>query len=43
MRLIQQGGGRMMMSMMGGGGTHYKNAKDKQYVVDKEFWERVFN
>ena len=34
----QQQGGRMMMSMMGGGGTHYKNAKNKQYVVDKEFF-----
>lgn len=38
----QQGGGRMMMSMMGGGGTHYKNAKDKQYVVDKEFFGKEF-
>ena len=34
----QQGGGRMMMSMMGGGGTHYKNAKTKQFIVDKEFF-----
>ena len=38
----QQQGGRMMMSMMGGGGTHYKNAKDKQYVVDKEFFGKEF-
>ena len=38
----QQGGGRMMISMMGGGGTHYKNAKDKQYVVDKEFFGKEF-
>ncbi|WP_333808866.1 GLPGLI family protein [Flavobacterium sp.] len=38
----QQGGGRMMMSMMGGGGTHYKNAKDKQYIVDKEFFGKEF-
>ncbi len=38
----QQQGGRMMMSMMGGGGTHYKNAKNKQYVVDKEFFGKEF-
>ena len=38
----QQGGGRMMMSMMGGGGTHYKNAKTKQFVVDKEFFGKEF-
>lgn len=38
----QQQGGRMMMSMMGGGGTHYKNAKDKQYIVDKEFFGKEF-
>lgn len=38
----QQGGGRMMMSMMGGGGTHYKNAKDKQFIVDKEFFGKEF-
>ena len=37
-----QGGGRMMMSMMGGGGTHYKNIKDKQYIVDKEFFGKEF-
>jgi len=38
----QQGGGRMMMSMMGGGGTFYKNAKEKQYIVDKEFFGKEF-
>lgn len=38
----QQSGGRMMMSMMGGGGTIYKNAKEKQYVVDKEFFGKEF-
>ena len=38
----QQGGGRMMMSMMGGGGIHYKNAKDKQFIVDKEFFGKEF-
>ena len=38
----QQGGGRMMTSMMGGGGTHYKNVKDKQYVVDREFFGKEF-
>jgi GLPGLI family protein len=32
----------MMMSMMGGGGTHYKNAKDKQFIVDKEFFGKEF-
>ncbi|MFI0427289.1 MAG: GLPGLI family protein [Flavobacterium sp.] len=38
----QQGGGRMMMSMMGGGGTHYKNVKQKQVIVDKEFFGKEF-
>ena len=38
----QQGGGRMMMSMMGGGGTLYKNVKDKQIIVDKEFFGKEF-
>lgn len=38
----QQSGGRMMTSMMGGGGTHYKNVKEKQYVVDKEFFGKEF-
>ena len=38
----QQGGGRIMMSMMGGGGTFYKNAKEKQYIVDKEFFGKEF-
>jgi len=38
----QQGGGRMMMSMMGGGGTNYKNAKTKQFIVDKEFFGKEF-
>lgn len=37
-----QGGGRMMMSMMGGGGTHYKNVKDKQVIIDKEFFGKEF-
>ena len=38
----QQGGGRMMASMMGGGGTHYKNVKDKQFIVDREFFGKEF-
>lgn len=38
----QQGGGRMMTSMMGGGGTQYKNVKDKQVIVDKEFFGKEF-
>ena len=38
----QQSGGRMMTSMMGGGGTHYKNVKEKQYVVDREFFGKEF-
>ena len=38
----QQGGGRMMSSMMGGGGTHYKNVKEKQFSVDKEFFGKEF-
>ncbi|RTY92480.1 GLPGLI family protein [Flavobacterium sp. GT3R68] len=39
-----QGGGgmRMMSSMLGGGGTHYKNVKDKSYIVDKEFMGKEF-
>ena len=34
-----QGGGgmRVMSSFMGGGGTYYKNVKDRNYTVDKEF------
>lgn len=38
----QQGGFRMMSSMMGGGGTHYKNVKDKLFLVDKEFAGKEF-
>ncbi len=38
----QQGGFRMMTSMMGGGGTFYKNVKDKNYIVDKEFMGKEF-
>ena len=38
----EQGGRRMMASMMGGGGTHYKNVKDKQFIVDKEFFGKEF-
>ena len=33
---------RMMGSFMGGGGTHYKNVKDKFYVVDKEMFGKEF-
>lgn len=39
----QQGGMRMMFnSISGGGGTYYKNVKDKNYVVDKEFMGKEF-
>jgi GLPGLI family protein len=38
----EQGGRRMMASMMGGGGTHYKNVKDKQFIVDREFFGKEF-
>lgn len=38
----EQGGRRMMSSMMGGGGTHYKNVKDKQFIVDREFFGKEF-
>ena len=37
-----QQGGRMMMSVMGGGGTHYKNTKNQQFIVDKEFFGKEF-
>jgi GLPGLI family protein len=36
------GGMRMFSSMMGGGGTHYKNIKDKSFIVDKEFFGKEF-
>lgn len=35
-------GRRMMSSMMGGGGTFYKDIKDKQYIVDREFMGKEF-
>lgn len=38
----QQNGMRLMSSMMGGGGTHYKNVKDKVFLVDKEFAGKEF-
>ncbi|WP_395052036.1 GLPGLI family protein [Flavobacterium sp.] len=40
----QSGGGmRMMMSSMtGGGGTFYKNVKEKNYTVNKEFMGKEF-
>jgi GLPGLI family protein len=38
----QQSGVRMMSSMMGGGGTHYKNVKEKQYIVDREIFGKEF-
>lgn len=37
-----QGGFRMMSSFTGGGGTHYKNLKEKIFMVDKEFFGREF-
>ncbi|WP_293874297.1 GLPGLI family protein [Flavobacterium sp.] len=41
-RQSQGGRMRMMSSMMGGGGTFYKNVKDKNYTVDKEFMGKEF-
>jgi GLPGLI family protein len=38
----QGGGMRMMASMTGGGGTFYKNVKDKNYLVDKDFMGKEF-
>jgi len=38
----QQSGMRFMSSMMGGGGTHYKNIKEKTFLVDKEFAGKEF-
>ena len=38
----QQSGFRFMSSMMGGGGTHYKNVKEKVFIVDKEFAGKEF-
>lgn len=36
------GGVKMMSSIMGGGGTFYKNIKEKNYTVDKEFMGKEF-
>lgn len=33
---------RMVSNMMGGGGTYYKNIKEKNYTVDKEFMGKEF-
>ena len=38
----QQGRGRMMTSMMGGGGTHYKNVKERKFIIDREFFGKEF-
>jgi GLPGLI family protein len=38
----EQGGGRMMSSMMGGGGTHYKNVKERKFIIDREFFGKEF-
>jgi len=39
----QNGGGmRIMSNLLGGGGTYYKNVKDKDYSVDKEFMGKEF-
>lgn len=39
----QAGGGmRMMNAMSGGGGTYYKNVKEKNYTVDKDFMGKEF-
>ncbi|AXG73307.1 GLPGLI family protein [Flavobacterium arcticum] len=40
-----QGGGRMRMmmsSMTGGGGKHYKNIKDKVFLIEKEIFGKEF-
>lgn len=36
------GGMRIMSNMMGAGGTFYKNVKDKNYIVNKEFMGKEF-
>ena len=36
------GGFRMMTSFMGGGGSYFKNVKEKNYTVDKEFMGKEF-
>ncbi|KGO94171.1 GLPGLI family protein [Flavobacterium subsaxonicum] len=39
----QDGGGmRMMASFMGGGGKHFKNVKEKRYVIEKEVFGKEF-
>lgn len=38
----QNTGMRMMSSFLGGGGTHYKNIKDKKFVIDKEVMGKEF-
>lgn len=38
----QGGGSGMMRSFMGGGGTHYKNIKEKSFVLDKEMMGKEF-
>ena len=39
----QAGGGmRMMNALSGGGGTYYKNVKEKNYTVDKDFMGKEF-
>lgn len=35
-------GGGMMRSFMGGGGTHFKNIKEKTFVLDKEMMGKEF-
>lgn len=36
------GGRRMMSSMMGGGGTYYKDIKEKNFTVDRDFMGKEF-
>lgn len=38
----QNSGMRMMGSFMGGGGTHYKNIKEKKFIIDKEMMGKEF-
>ncbi|WP_116786908.1 GLPGLI family protein [Flavobacterium psychrotrophum] len=38
----ENGGFRMMANFMGGGGKHYKNVKDKRFLMEKEVFGKEF-
>lgn len=38
----ENGGMRMMANFMGGGGKHYKNVKDKRFLMEKEVFGKEF-